>query len=255
MSPGIIVLIVIVVIALVVAGLAFGRPQLQRQRLRMRFGPEYDHAVRAHQSREKAERELRARVERHEKLNIRPLDPAARERYQAEWTAIQERFVEDPRGAAGEAERLITSIMSDQGYPDEGHEQRLADLSVGHTHSVGHFRKAHDIGARAGHDGASTEDLRQALMHYRALFEDLLGGRARAAARDERRDDVRDDVRDDHGRDDHVRDEDRAVAGTTDRPADNRTADNRTADDRTADDRTADDVAGEPPGPASRPRR
>jgi hypothetical protein len=177
MSPGIIALIVVVIIALAVAGLAFARPQLQRQRLRMRFGEEYDHAVRAHQSRTEAEREMLAREERHRKLNLRPLDPEARERYRAEWTAIQERFVDDPRAAAAEADRLITSIMSDLGYPDEGHDQRLADLSVGRTRAVGHYRRARDVGVLTTADGASTEDLRQALMHYRAVFDDLFDGR------------------------------------------------------------------------------
>lgn len=177
MSPGIIALIVVVIIALAIAGLAFARPQLQSQRLRMRFGEEYDHAVRAHQSRAEAERELRAREERHRKLNLRPLAPEARERYRAEWTAIQERFVDDPRAAAGEADRLIASIMRDQGYPDEGHDQRLADLSVGRRRAVGHYRQARDIGSRTAAGGASTEDLRQALMHYRAVFDDLLEGR------------------------------------------------------------------------------
>jgi hypothetical protein len=177
MSPGIIALIVVVIIALAVAGLAFARPELRRQRLRTRFGEEYDHVVRAHQNRDEAERELLAREERHKKLNLRPLGPEARERYRAEWTAIQERFVEDPRAAAGEAERLIASIMNDQGYPDEGHERRLADLSVGRTRSVGHYRRAHEIGAQAASDGASTEDLRQALMHYRAVFDDVLDDR------------------------------------------------------------------------------
>jgi hypothetical protein len=178
MSPGIIVLIVVVLIALAVVGLVFARPQLQRQRLRMRFGEEYDHAIRAHQSRTEAERELLAREERHRKLNLRPLEPEARERYRTEWTAVQERFVDDPRAAAGEAERLITSIMRDQGYPDEGHDQRIADLSVGRTRAVGHYRRARDIGSRAAADGASTEDLRQALMHYRTVFDDLLDGRS-----------------------------------------------------------------------------
>jgi hypothetical protein len=177
MSPGIIALIVVVIIAVAVVGLVFARPQLRRQRLRMRFGEEYDHAIRAHQSRTEAERELLAREERHRKLSLRPLAPEARERYRAEWTAIQERFVDDPRAAAGEAERLITSIMRDQGYPDEGHDQRLADLSVGRKRAVGHYRRARDIGSRAA-DGASTEDLRQALMHYRSVFDDLLDGRS-----------------------------------------------------------------------------
>jgi hypothetical protein len=182
MSPGIIALIV-VIIALAVVGLVFARPRLRRQRLRMRFGEEYDHAVRAHQSRTEAERELLAREERHRELNLRPLDPEARDRYRAEWTAIQERFVDDPRAAAGDAERLIASIMRDQGYPDEGHDQRLADLSVGRTRAVGHYRRAREIGSRATGDGASTEDLRQGVMHYRAVFDDLLDERSDGRSR------------------------------------------------------------------------
>jgi hypothetical protein len=185
MSPGIIALIVIVIVAVVaVAGLTFARPQLRRQRLRMRFGPEYDHAVRARGDREEAERELLARVERHQRLKIRPLDPEARRRYRAEWRAIQERFVDDPTAAAGEAEQLIAQIMRDQGYPDDGHERRLADLSVAHTRSTDHYRQAHAVATGTTGGGASTEDLRQALMHYRALFEDLLGERGRGASHD-----------------------------------------------------------------------
>lgn len=176
MSALIIALIVVAVIAIVVVGLAFMRPQSQGRRLQRRFGPEYDYVVRNHSNRAEAERELMAREQRHKDLNIRPLEPAARERYRTEWLAIQERFVDSPGGAAADADRLITSIMTDRGYPDEGYEQRAADLSVDHARAVEHYRRAHDIGGRAGHDNTSTEDLRQALQHYRALFEELLGG-------------------------------------------------------------------------------
>jgi hypothetical protein len=179
MSPEIIALIVIALVAIVLVGMAmFMRPQLKGRRLRRRFGPEYDRAVADHPSREAAERALLAREQRHSELNIRPLEPAAREHYRAEWTAIQERFVDDPRAAAAEADRLITSIMTEQGYPDEGYEQRVADLSVGHSRAVHHYRRAHEIGSRAARDGASTEDLRQALVHYRAIFDDVLGTRS-----------------------------------------------------------------------------
>jgi hypothetical protein len=187
MSPEIIALIVVAVVALVVVGIAvFKRPQLKGQGLRRRFGPEYDRAVQDRGSREEAERELLARERRHQELDIRPLEPDTRERYRTEWLAVQERFVDDPRGAAGEADRLITSIMTEQGYPDEGYEQRLADLSVEYSRTVDHYRQAHDIGARSAGDGASTEDLRQALVHYRAIFDELLGEK-KAAKKTERR--------------------------------------------------------------------
>jgi hypothetical protein len=125
MSPEIIALIVIALVALALVGaVVFMRPQLESRRLRRRYGAEYDRAVAEHPSREEAERALLDRERRHDELNIRPLEPAAREHYRAEWTAIQERFVDDPGDAAGEADRLITSIMTEQGYPDEGYEQR-----------------------------------------------------------------------------------------------------------------------------------
>ena len=177
MSPAIIALIIVAIVAIVVLGLLLMRPQLHSQRLRRRFGPEYDRAVEEHQSRGEAERELLTRERRFKELNIRPLEPAVRDRYRTEWTAIQERFVDDPRGAAAEADRLITSIMSEQGYPDEGYERRIADLSVGHPRAVHHYRQAHEMGSRASQDGASTEDLRQAVMHYRAIFDELLDTR------------------------------------------------------------------------------
>jgi hypothetical protein len=175
MSPEIIALIIVAIVAIVIVGFAFMRPRRGSRRLRTRFGPEYDRVVQEHSSRDEAERELQAREQRHKDLNIRPLDPAVRERYRTEWLAIQEHFVDSPGGAADEADELITSIMTEQGYPDEGYDQRVADLSVGHARSVDHYRRAHEIGDRAGGDGASTEELRQALKHYRALFDELLG--------------------------------------------------------------------------------
>jgi hypothetical protein len=177
MSPGIIALIIVVIVAVLIVGFVFARPQLQRQRLRMRYGPEYDHVVRERGGHNEAVRELLARERRHKELNLRPLDPARRDHFQTEWLTVQERFVDTPGGAAQEADRLITSIMTDQGYPDEGYEQRVADLSVEHARATDRYRKAHDIAARSTGDAATTEDLRQALVHYRALFEELLGVR------------------------------------------------------------------------------
>jgi hypothetical protein len=195
-SANIVLIVIAIIVVLAIIGVVFARPQLERQRLRMRFGPEYDHAMHDNHSRHEAERALLARERRHKQLRLRPLAPATREHYREEWEAVQERFVDNPGGAAAEAERLITSIMTDQGYPDEGHEQRLADLSVGHTRATDHYRQAHQIGSRSTRDAASTEELRQALVHYRTIFDELLsapktapgirGRVARAGHRDDR---------------------------------------------------------------------
>src|SRR5204862_8220126 len=101
-------------------------------------------------------------------------DPAARERYRAEWQAAQPRFVDEPAGAVTQADRLVIQVMSDRGYPMEDFEQRSADISVDHPHVVDDYRAAHAISMANEHGRASTEDLRQAMVHYRRLFEDLL---------------------------------------------------------------------------------
>jgi len=189
--------VVIVIVVLVVLGVVgyLVRGQARRRGLQQRFGPEYDRAVKDHESTREAEQELLARQKRHDELEIRPLDPAVREQRLGEWRQVQERFVDAPETAVTEADRLINQVMSERGYPtDEGYEQQVADLSVEHAATIGRYREAHDISARAESRQASTEDLRQAMVHYRALFNELLetgedgGERAgeRAATQDER---------------------------------------------------------------------
>ena len=172
MSTGEIVAIVVVIVLLVAAALVVA-PMIRRQRLKQKFGPEYERVVESHDDRSTAERELRERQRRHAELDIRPLDDQTRERYGQQWAQVQERFVDDPESAVTEADELVTALMAERGYPTEGYEQQLADLSIEHSQTLGHYRSAHDTRLRVG-DGASTEDLREAMVHYRALFEDLL---------------------------------------------------------------------------------
>jgi hypothetical protein len=153
----------------------------QRQRseaLRARFGPEYDRAVReAGDDRRRAETELLKRQERVEHLEIRPLRAEQREDYLQRWRAVQAKFVDDPRGAVSDADGLVEDVMKARGYPVSDFDQRAADLSVHHPAVVSNYRAARDIAQRHRRGEASTEDLRQAMVHYRALFQDLLEDR------------------------------------------------------------------------------
>ncbi|MEV5706096.1 hypothetical protein [Actinoallomurus sp. NPDC052274] len=170
------VAVIVIVAVLVVAALGlFAWRQQQRRRLRERFGPEYDRTVERHNSAREAEQELRAREQRHRELRIRDLDPTVRDRYRADWQRVQERFVDSPQSAVAEADNLLVRVMKDRGYPTEDYEQQVADLSVEHAGTIDRYRTAHDIRGRADAGRASTEDLRQAMVHYRALFAELLG--------------------------------------------------------------------------------
>ena len=167
----VIIIVVIIVVAAIVAGVMYQR----RRRLQQRFGPEYDRMVEEKGSKTKAEAELASRQRRVAGLDIRPLDPAARARYQENWAAVQEQFVDSPQEAVMAAQRLVMTVMQERGYPTEGGDQVMADLSVDHASVLDHYRAAYDISQRAADNQASTEDLRQAMIHYRALFQDLLG--------------------------------------------------------------------------------
>ena len=170
----IIIVVVIVVAAIVVAAVVAAR----RRRLQQRFGPEYDRVVGERGSQLKAESELAGRERRIRSLDIRPLSDAARANYASSWRAIQEQFVDQPENSVVQAQALVTTVMKDRGYPVEGHDQMLADLSVQHASTLEQYRLAHTISQSAANGQASTEDLRQAMIKYRALFGDLLGGAA-----------------------------------------------------------------------------
>ncbi|MEV7790496.1 hypothetical protein [Streptomyces sp. NPDC087512] len=197
MSTGVIIALIVIVAAVLVAAAVLasrGRGSRHGGSLKRRFGPEYDRAVARHDGDTKAaERELAERVERHGSLRTRPLDPAERERFEARWAAVQERFVDSPREAVGEADRLIAELAGVRGFPDGGqYEEQLAALSVHHAHHVEGYRRVHRVThARvdgAQDSGAGTEEMRASLVEARALFEDLVspsrhdGGRHRAGA-------------------------------------------------------------------------
>jgi hypothetical protein len=171
-----IVIIVIIVIALVVVAVGVWMYMQKRrtEQVRERFGPEYDRAVTEHGDQRGAQAELEARQKRVEQLDIRPLSPSDRARFADAWRATQAHFVDDPSAAIGEADRLVTDVMKARGYPIGDFEQRAADVSVDHPRLVENYRGARDTALRNERGQASTEDLRQAMVHYRALFEDLL---------------------------------------------------------------------------------
>ena len=179
MSTGIIVVIVVAVI--VVAALVTGvLAVMRRRRLQQRFGPEYDRVVGERDSKLKAESELTERERRVRDLDIQPLTDSARASYSDQWARIQERFVDAPADAVTGSQLLVAAVMTDRGYPVEHQDQVLADLSVEHSDTLDHYRAAEQISASAAAGTASTEDLRLAMIHYRALFSDLLGDPADA---------------------------------------------------------------------------
>src|SRR5919198_82806 len=161
--------------AVVIAALAYTAWKARRTKtLQERFGPEYDRISEEADSRRDAEAELLERAKRREELDIRPLDPDARERYLVQWEEVQARFVDDPEEAVESADRLIQEVMRERGYPIDDFEQRAADLSVDHPEVVGHYRSAHAIATDRDTGGSRTEDLRRAMMHFRALFQEVL---------------------------------------------------------------------------------
>jgi len=184
MATGAVIAIVVVVIV-VAALVAVAAMEMRRRRLRRQFGPEYDRLVAELGSRRKAEAELSARQRRVAQLDIRPLTSEESARYLGEWTAIQERFVDVPGQSVAEASALITSVMRDRGYPADDQDQAMAALSVEHARTLGRYREARVTRDRASSGTASTDDLRNALLQYRALFEELVG-RADAGASLER---------------------------------------------------------------------
>jgi hypothetical protein len=165
--------VVILVIA-VVAWLYVQKRRSTTAGLRQKFGPEYERAVQKHGSERKAEAKLANRQDRVEKLNVRDLAPVERERFSTQWESVQSRFVDSPRGAVSEADDLVSSLMKTRGYPVSDFDQRADDISVDHPLVVENYRSAHHIALRVGTNGASTEDLRTAMIHYRSLFEELV---------------------------------------------------------------------------------
>ncbi|HTV98106.1 MAG TPA: hypothetical protein VME42_19090 [Steroidobacteraceae bacterium] len=150
------------------------RKREQSARLQQRFGPEYIRAVNEIGDRSKAEAELQAREKRMDNLDIVPLCAADAARFRQAWTAVQTRFIDNPQGSVVEADHLVYDLMARRGYPMGDFERRAADISVDHPNVVANYRAARAIALRDERGEASTEDLRKAVVHYRALFQELL---------------------------------------------------------------------------------
>ena len=174
-------IVVGIVVVAVVAALVWGAAKLRRRHeLRDQFGEEYEIVLDEHGSKRRADRELSARRERHDRLDIRPLDPQLRLRYAEEWRTIQARFVDDPEGAFEEADRLVEDVMAERGYPVGDVDRQMADLSVEHSDVLAHYREAHEVAGELVDGRTTTEGLRRGMVHYRALFDALLDDTADA---------------------------------------------------------------------------
>ena len=181
-----IIIVAVVIIALIVIVWVIGRKR-RTDALRRRFGPEYERTVRE-QGPNKAETVLLERKQRVEKFSIRALSASERERFISEWRSVQSRFVDDPKGAVTDADKLVVQVMQARGYPMSDFDQRAADISVDHPQVVDNYRAAHEIAVRHRRGEATTEDLRNAMLYYRSLFDDLLQTRSVNEGRiDERR--------------------------------------------------------------------
>jgi hypothetical protein len=173
--PGWVWVLIVVGVVLLLALVVWRSMAARRSRsLREKFGPEYDRTLESNDNKRSAESELRKRADRRDELDIRPLPTAARERYVGEWRVVQARFVDDPEGAVRDADMLIQSVMGDRGYPMNDFEQRAADVSVDHPRVVENYREGHRLARNSAMGDGTTEDLRQAMQHYRLLFEELV---------------------------------------------------------------------------------
>jgi hypothetical protein len=185
MSSNTVILIAIAavaVVAIIIALIVHGQQKAKRRRLlRDRFGPEYDRLVAAAGSSAAAEKELEVRQKRAARFNIRALTREEQTRFAARWQQVQAEFVENPKASLGHADDLLAGVMAARGYPVQDFDQRSADLSVDYPVVVQHYHAAHDIALRHKKGDATTEDMRQAMIHYRALFEDLVSDAAAVA--------------------------------------------------------------------------
>jgi hypothetical protein len=167
--------ILIVVIVIILALVALAVVSTRRRALRQRFGPEYDRVLAEQDSRSAAEHELRERERKHAELDLKPLSAQSRTQYAAEWAEVQTQFLDSPQDAVRAGDDLVTRLVREIGYPTESYDEQVATLSVEHAQTLGHYRDAHDVFLSNERGEASTEQLRQALVHYRALFAELLG--------------------------------------------------------------------------------
>jgi FtsZ-interacting cell division protein ZipA len=173
MSTTLVIAVVVAIIILALIAAAVSRRRHSEQ-LKERYGAEYDYTLEKVGDQRTAEAELEKREKRIEALDIRNLSPEERDRFQKEWVATQAQFVDEPRQAVIRADRLIQEVMRERGFPVADFEQRAADVSVLYPDVVPNYRQSHEIAIRSDRNEASTEDLRQAMVNFRSLFEDLL---------------------------------------------------------------------------------
>lgn len=181
MDPKVLIAIIVVLAIIVIAAIVISRRRQRSTHLKQHFGPEYERAVEQHGNPAKAEAALAEREERVHKLTIRELPASERAAYADEWAAVQRRFVDDPSMAVNEADRLVNRVMTARGYPMGDFDQRAEDISVNYPTVVQNYRSAREIAVRHSSGRASTEDLRQAMVYYRSLFDELLGTTAAAS--------------------------------------------------------------------------
>ena len=174
MTPLAIGLLIALVVIVLAIGVFVALRELRSRRLQSRFGPEYSRAIQETGDRSTAESRLAERTRRVERFHIHPLSREDKLRYLGSWQKVQADFVDDPRQAIRRADTLLGDVMAARGYPVSDFEQRSADLSVDHPTVVQNYRAAHDIALRHERGEASTEDLRQAMIHYRTLFDELV---------------------------------------------------------------------------------
>jgi hypothetical protein len=177
-------IVIAVVVVAIVLGVIWAALRARRTRgLQDQFGSEYDRVAADAPTKRAAEGELLERQKRHEEFDIRPLDPAQRDTFRAQWQSIQARFVDDPAGSVAAADSLIQTVMRTRGYPVDDFETRAGDLSVEHPDVVENYRAGHGIAVAHDRGKAGTEELRKAVQHYRALFAELVGVEETADAR------------------------------------------------------------------------
>jgi FtsZ-interacting cell division protein ZipA len=175
MDPKILTAIIVIVAILAVVAVLFVARRRKTEHLKEKFGSEYDRVVHQHGDPQRAETVLLAREKRVSQFELRSLPPMEREKYAQQWAFVQRKFVDDPKAAVNEADRLVTDVMNARGYPMSEFNQRADDISVNYPDAVGNYRAAHEIVLRHGRGQASTEDLRTAMVHFRSLFDELLG--------------------------------------------------------------------------------
>jgi uncharacterized membrane protein len=173
MNTGAVIVIIVVAVVLIAAAVLLSQ-QRRTHRLRHQFGPEYERTLARAGGQRSAESELAARERRRRDLDIVALEPAVQARYREAWRATQTKFVDDPTTATREADDLVIRVMRDRGYPMDNFEQRAADISVDHPEVAENYRAAHAMSQANEHGLATTDDLRQAFVHYRSLFAQLL---------------------------------------------------------------------------------